>query len=148
MPTCEISGKDVPRTIRVRVEGVVMNVAPEYASMGKRMDPVIEKRAPAKKRVVRPVVKDEPVEVLVSDYGKRIKEARERRGLKQENLAKMMMEKVSLIHQVESGHMHPSDKLVAKFKQYLDVDSDDEFVSKSSSSSGMTLGDMFKDKLK
>ena len=155
MPTCEISGKDVPKTIRVRVEGVVMNVSPEFASMGKRLDPLPSSSRPVFKprpRLPRPVTKSEPETMLVSDYSARVKQAREKRGLKQEDLAKMMMEKASIIHQVESGHLHPSDKLIAKFKKYLEVNltqtfddiDDDELPVHSKRSSKMTLGDLMK----
>jgi len=146
MPECEISGKQVPKTIKVRIEGVVMHVAPEYANLGT----VLEQPAsvpPSYPKVgykSAPVKKD--VEHLVGDFGKKLKNAREAKGLRQEDLAKMMMEKTSTIHQVESGHLRPDDKLLTKFKHFLGVDlmrkfhDDESYTPKKSDK--MTLGDL------
>lgn len=158
MPECEMSGKQVPFTIKVRIEGVVMRVAPEYASLGV----VLEKqpigqvaatrgRSPQQRPVTAQKTIKEDVEYIVPDFGKKLKMAREAKGLKQEDFAKMIMEKASIIHQVESGHLRPDEKLCAKFKQYLGVDLvrhfHDEKEYKHHATQKMTLGDMMKHKL-
>ena len=89
---------------------------------------------------------------LVQDYDARIREAREDRGLSQEDLAKQLNEKASLIRKLEHGDILPSDDVQRKLERALDVDlsagssdADEEWES-SSSSGGYTLGDVVKRK--
>ena len=91
------------------------------------------------------------MEEIASDYDDRIRDARESRGLTQEELANKLNEKASLIRKLERGDILPSDGVQKKLERSLeialtegtDVDADDW---SSGSSSGMTLGDVVKRK--
>ena len=58
---------------------------------------------------------------LVADYDQRIREARESRSLSQEELAKQLNEKASLIRKLERGDMLPSDEVQKKLERSLDI---------------------------
>ena len=88
---------------------------------------------------------------IVADYDRRIREAREDRGLSQEDLAKSLNEKASLIRKLERGDMLPSDDVRAKLERGLEIslvegqDADDAEWSGNSSTT-TTLGDVVKRK--
>jgi putative transcription factor len=88
---------------------------------------------------------------IVADYDQQIREAREDRGLSQEDLAKSLNEKASLIRKLERGDMLPSDDVRAKLERGLEIslvegqDADDAEWSGDSSTT-TTLGDVVKRK--
>ena len=89
---------------------------------------------------------------IATDYDERIREARESRGLSQQDLANELNEKASLVRKVERGDVLPSDTLRKKLERKLEIsltegDSDDEDSEWSSgSSTTTTLGDVVKRK--
>jgi putative transcription factor len=90
---------------------------------------------------------------LVQDYDQRIRGARESRGLSQEELAKQLNEKASLIRKLERGDVLPSDGVQRKLERELDItlsesggEEGDTEWSGSSATGGTTLGDVVKRK--
>jgi len=89
---------------------------------------------------------------VVQDYDDRIRDARESKGLTQEELAKQLNEKASLIRKVERGDVLPSDSMQRKLERKLGIDlsmggsDDDGEWSGGSSTGGTTLGDVVKRK--
>jgi putative transcription factor len=88
---------------------------------------------------------------LAADYEARIREARESRGLSQEDLAKHLNEKASLIRKLERGDILPSDDVQKKLERSLDISltegsSSDDTEWSSGSSTTTTLGDVVKRK--
>lgn len=90
---------------------------------------------------------------LAGDYDERIRAAREQEGLSQEELAKSLNEKASLIRKLERGDVLPSDDVQRKLERHLDItlteggdDADEEWGS--SGSMTQTLGDVVKRKKK
>ena len=88
---------------------------------------------------------------IAADYDSIIREARESRGLSQEDLAKTLNEKASLIRKLERGSMLPSDAVRKKLERELSVslvegasDEDEEWSSDASTTT--TLGDVVKRK--
>ena len=92
------------------------------------------------------------IEELSQDYDEQIRNARESAGLTQEELAKQLNEKASLIRKLERGDTLPSDDVQQKLERSLDIDltasaSTDETEWESDSPSGSyTLGDVVKRK--
>ena len=88
---------------------------------------------------------------IVADYDQRIRTARESRSLSQEDLAKELNEKASLIRKLERGDMLPSDDVRSKLETELEIslvegeDADDTEWSGDSSTT-TTLGDVVKRK--
>jgi putative transcription factor len=85
---------------------------------------------------------------VAQDYDERIRQARETQGLSQEELAKQLNEKASLIRKLEHGDVLPSDGVQRKLERALDIDitesggeAETEWEGGSSSES-YTLGDV------
>jgi len=63
---------------------------------------------------------DHDLEVEVEeDYGRKLKEAREKAGLKQAELAKRINEKQSLLRKIENEEIIPSDEVMRKIERVL-----------------------------
>ncbi len=169
MVICEMCGKEVGRGIRIRVDKAVLVVGPECTRFGVLID------APQRpvKSAVRPAVSKAPVKTrsaaavpqkrasrendplerqgteLASDYPKRILRARNALGFNQEELAAKLNEKRSVIRELESGSLVPSDSLVRKLEKQLKI-SLREAVSQdyklpSVKRKELTLGDLMKE---
>ena len=123
MSLCDMCGKETNLVVAL-IEGTELNVCSKCAKFGKILRRVIEEK-PIEK-IGRKVIKEEAdeeeiIEGIVEGYGKLIKEAREKLGLKQEDFAKKINEKVSLIHNIESEHHEPSLKLAGKIEKFLKI---------------------------
>ena len=101
----------------------------------------------------RPSDMFDDMDEVAQDYDDRIRSARESRGLSQEDLAKELNEKASLIRKLERGDMLPSDSVQKKLEKKLEISltvgsggADDEEWSGGSSTGGTTLGDVVKRK--
>jgi putative transcription factor len=58
---------------------------------------------------------------LTNEYSRLIKNARELRGLSQEELGKKINEKTSVISHLETGSMKPDDALARKLEHFLKI---------------------------
>lgn len=149
MAGCEMCGKQ-ENLRKVRIEGVVMDVCSGCSGYG---TPLMSQQVSAPSGHSRPVrrVRVDPlseVKRLVSDYGARIKRKRESMGMRQADLARFLNEKESLVHQIESQHMKPSEQLIAKISEKMGVELTGEVTEDSydaqSGQSGLTIGDLLK----
>jgi putative transcription factor len=130
MPTCEICGKEVERTKKVKIEGIVLEACNNCAVFG---EPVKEERKPEERKIIpggyggrgKGRSKDrafEPEEfILFEDYRKRIRKARESMGMEQKDLARMINEKQSVISKIESGGFNPDDAVIRKIEKALKI---------------------------
>jgi len=143
MGTCELCGR-MGRTGHAIVEGGVLNVCGDCLRFGN----AVEMRQPSKESVDKALkfrsswkdkyTKKAPVaedETIVAGYGKMIKRARMKMGLKQDAAAKAIAEKTSVLQKVESGGMEPSLKLAKKLEQFFGV----KLVTKQERVSGDTV---------
>ncbi|MBN2251946.1 MAG: TIGR00270 family protein [Candidatus Altiarchaeota archaeon] len=123
---CETCGKHIAEGKKVKLEGSVVVTCNECAACGEVVGEAVKREAPKplkkspepQKPVVEVVVESE---VLAEDYGERIRRGREKRGMKQEDLAKSLNEPASLIHRLESGRFEPGDGLVRKLEKMLGI---------------------------
>ena len=148
---CELCGKGSNACKRVRIEGSIVVACASCCTLGEVVGPAV---APVKKPVVKKVVetpkqdfKPEIEFELVEGYGKRIKDAREKKGLKQEDLGRMISEPASFIHHLELGHAEPSDEVAKKLQAKLGIQLlvrhvEDDSAVKSAHSGALTLGDV------
>ncbi len=127
---CEICGKETSELKRVELEGTTLIVCPECASYGKEIEeeedmPVRVKTASRKARPIGlPRYEEDNLDLgleIVPDYGRRIKQARERRGLMVKELAMKIFEKESLVHRIENQSILPSDDMVEKLEKTLGI---------------------------
>jgi putative transcription factor len=156
---CDMCGK-TGTLYKAEIEGVRMNVCENCARHGKVFHEIRQEnpkeKAKEEKRV-REILerkesarKPEVTLLIVKDYSSRIKNARERKGLKQEDFAKKINEKESLLHMLESGHMEPNIELARKLEHALGIRLIEEFVEQPNELKGekpkadgpMTLGDV------
>jgi putative transcription factor len=158
-------GKELASLLPVRIEGTVLQVCRDCARFGDNVktggkkttttaEPsVIQARLDNRERRMqtRSVYEtgEESIE-MAEDFPKRIKEAREKMGWKQEELAAKINERVSIIHKLESGTMHPNDTLVRKVEKILDIKLKEKVmittVEKTSGGKVLTLEDCVKKK--
>jgi putative transcription factor len=135
---CEMCGKEVATTARVRIEGTVLQLGPECEKFGTRLDPPVVAVAPASGRAAvapgtpatrtaaggrRLEERDLYTEIgeleLAPDWPKRVRVAREALNLTPEDLGKKLNEKKSVVLKLESGGFRPPDALVRKVERIL-----------------------------
>lgn len=96
----------------------------------------------------------EPTFELVKDFGTRIRQARESRGLSHEDLGRRINEKVSQLRKLEGHKMAPNHKLAKKLEYALKIkllvpiskDNVSRKLLTPSQSRTVTLGDLVKNK--
>lgn len=148
MSHCELCGKETA-LFKVAIEGTDMFVCSNCAKFGQIKErPKIP--APAAQKIFPQAKSLEPAlevtEVIVKDYAKKIRQAREKLGLNQEDFAKKINEKESLLQKMETGTFEPSLALARKLEKLLGLKLIEKFEEKKlsfakESSEGMTLGD-------
>ena len=146
MPVCEMCGNDT-FLLRAVVEGTELNVCKGCARFGK----IIKRPFKKNYKKERPVINEEnkKIPIVVSNYSALIKQAREKMGLKQEELAKRISEKESLLHHMESGEFEPSITLAKKLEKFLKISLIEEYEEKKdfvpkSKGKEVTIGDLIK----
>ena len=138
------------------IEGAQLNVCHECSKFGKVIN-IIKQEVPNK---IKPKADgvygdDEPqkeiMQVIVGDYAAKIKKKREILGLKQEEFAKKINEKESLVQKIESGHFEPSIGLAKKIEDFLKIRLIEDYEERhekqaSSKTDSFTIGDFIKAK--
>ncbi|MHC1595093.1 MAG: multiprotein bridging factor aMBF1 [Methanotrichaceae archaeon] len=153
---CEICGAEiVGKPKRVDIDGTELEACDNCARFGKTTDkwsPVTKKIIPPQ-RSFRPKPRPRPrrdefreMAEIVPEYGKVVKEAREKLGLTSEELGVKIKVKASLIRKVERHEIIPEDSVRIKLERMLDVKltdkvSEDEWKT-GGGSKGLTLGDI------
>ena len=178
MPQCEMCGSEQPSLTTVKVEGAELQLCDDCKEFGTEVRTESSSSTSTKystsssggtgsgsgsgtsgsgsggsgggsSRRRRDMFDD--MDEIVADYDQQIREAREDRGLSQEDLAKSLNEKASLVRKLERGDMLPSDDVRAKLERGLEIslvegqDADDAEWSGDSSTT-TTLGDVVKRK--
>lgn len=75
-------------------------------------------RKPMKRRAISPL--SESIE-LVDRYGSRVRSAREKLGLSQQDLAKKLNERVTLIKKIEQETFRPPEAMGKKIENFLKI---------------------------
>jgi putative transcription factor len=129
---CEICGSEIQgKPGRALVEGATMIVCGDCAGLGTSLPGFPSRpraRSPVMPRIVptsRPHVQRLPRTVeeseLVDDFSRIIKQAREKQGLSQQQLAFKAKETITMIQKIELGKMQPPTKLAAELEHILRV---------------------------
>jgi putative transcription factor len=162
---CELCGAEVPRTKLVMVEGAAVNVCgkcEKFSSSaavktkdGEVVLPDVAQRLDSreKRRKERDIYQTPGEKELVTDYSERIRMARQKMGMNQEELGRLINEKKGVIVNLENGSMIPNDKLISTLCRTLnitlmEVPQEAEEQKKAEYSRGLTLGDFIKVKEK
>jgi putative transcription factor len=142
------------KTHKIELEGSILNVCKNCASYGKVIKtyskPVKQKKKTTTEEKA-PVKETETIQRTVKNYHTLIKNAREQMGLKQEELAKKLAEKESIIHKLESKSIRPSRELARKLEKFLKIKLVEElemkpgqFKKEKSTNKALTIGDLIK----
>ncbi|MFQ6119020.1 MAG: multiprotein bridging factor aMBF1 [Methanosarcinales archaeon] len=126
---CELCGKEIKgKAHYVKIEGSELNVCDRCVQYGQEIDkwaPVSRKVTPTKRMIKTRKQKrdifDKITDEIVSDYNIIIREAREKHGLTQDELALKIKEKASLIKKIERGEIIPEDSVIKKLERALDI---------------------------
>ncbi|WP_424004154.1 multiprotein bridging factor aMBF1 [Haloarcula salina] len=174
MVQCEMCGKEVSSPNRVKIEGAELDVCDECTDFGTEVKTEDSSSSASTKYSTssssssgssssssssssggssrrRRDMFDE-MDEIAQDYHERIREGREAQGLSQEDLARQLNEKASLIRKLEHGNSLPSDTVQKKLENALDISlsaggsADDTEWSSGESSGEYTLGDVVKRK--
>ncbi len=126
MPTCDMCGREGP-THKAIVEGSMMDVCSKCAAFGNVIEiappkPEVKEQLKSKPSQQTKKPEPQPVLVVVPDYAARIRSAREKMLYSQEELAKAIAEKESVIHKVESSQLEPPVKLARKLELFLKIE--------------------------
>ncbi len=140
MPRCEICGAEKP-LIACRIESTVMHVCQKCSAYGEVL------KLPSQKTAVQKPQPTGPVYTVVPGYATIIRTAREKAGLTQEEFAKRISEKESVVHKLETGHQEPSIDLARKLEKLLHITLVEEQVElpveqKKAKTGGLTIGDL------
>ncbi|NIS13517.1 MAG: TIGR00270 family protein [Thermoplasmata archaeon] len=163
---CEMCGKEVPRLRKVQIGGSTLEVCNECARFGEDAPGPAPKAEPA---ASGPAAVAEPPPApafvhhgrkkdalsrgemeLADDFNRRIIVGRRKKDLTQEELARRINEKKSVISRLETGEMRPSDRLIKVLEKELDIklmermEYQVEPAKKRVASGGVTLGDLIK----
>lgn len=158
--TCEMCGKPLPITATIEVEGARMRVCQGCQRFGRVIAPPAAApagatRADASQRLQRSAKRmaEKPVplesdEELVEAFGERVRKAREQRRLSLDDVAKAINEKKSLLHKIETEHVHPDPVVTRKLEAALGVrlreKVEEVHTEKYRPRSGITIGDLIK----
>jgi len=140
---CEICGRTMEKEITIVVDGTQFDVCEKCSLLGKKIneETIKEKELPrdrfAKERFdFNPRKKTEfqnfPQKIknfsgslqettLIDGFGKKIMQARQRKGLKLKELAMKIYEKESVIQRIESEKFIPGEKTIKKLENELEI---------------------------
>ena len=142
---CELCGREA-EIVGTIIEGSFLNVCKECSKYGIT---VKQKEVAEKKEIKFTRLPEEDVnEFIIEDYYEKIKNAREKLGLKQEELAKKLNAKESVVHKIESKSLIPSLDLAKKLEIVLKIkliERRNEVYSKKNISlkdKDLTIGDL------
>jgi len=146
---CEICGKEAGRGKRIEVDGSSLIVCEECSKFGKQKEEEVERARPVSafehdsyfgktetaqqkafgarpaKKINEPYSKQKEFDLgleIAEDFGKRVRKAREQKGLTVKELAMKLFEKESLLHRIEHQSIKPSDKMIAKLEKELGIE--------------------------
>ena len=107
---------------KAEIEGVILNVCEQCAKYGKKITTppkkLVKKVSPALPKIEK---------IPVEDFSERVRKLREQRKLSQEELARSVKEKVSVIKRIEEGWI-PEEKVIEKLEKFFGVKLTEEIV--------------------
>lgn len=145
MPACDLCGKKFEKLLRAKIEETELNVCNDCGKFGKII------RGAEKEKVILPKKKitiEEVEERIVSDFADKIRKAREKRDMKQEEFAKLLNEKESVVQKWEGENLKPKIETARRLERvlriYLVEKAGEGKVEELKETKGavMTLGDM------
>jgi putative transcription factor len=122
MSSCELCGRDVDSLKKAKIEGATLNVCDSCADMGEEVQTSSSKKTRKKKKSRSSGKTKRETDTLASDYGKRVRSAREEEKLSIAEVAEDLNEKESVIQKVENQELKPERSLASKLSKKFGVD--------------------------
>ncbi|QQG38448.1 MAG: TIGR00270 family protein [Candidatus Woesearchaeota archaeon] len=146
MPACNLCGRE-SNLFKTNIEGTSLLVCKNCSTFGEVIEKYEQEEVKELKRVNK-FIEEETV-YIIEDYATKIKTAREKLGLKQDEIARRIAEKESVIQKVESGHLEPSLDLAKKFERLFKIKliqqtKENEEVKIDFKDKALTIGDVLK----
>ncbi|MFH1505947.1 MAG: multiprotein bridging factor aMBF1 [archaeon] len=151
---CDICGKE-ENLFKTEIEGSLLNLCLSCSRSGKVVGSI---RPPPTRTEIKKQVKEdatpayvdenrEIIQIITPDYPRRVQQAREKTGMKQKDFAKMIAEKESLLHSIETGKHKPSILLARKLEKALHITLVEQHEEKhgklvKAGSGPLTIGDI------
>ena len=146
---CEICGREIAWGYLVEIEGARLVACTDCTERGTVIRKVREGHTRVREQRGGEASSEGKEVILVADYGRRIREARERAGMTVEDLAKKLRVPEGYLRRVEEGELTPTDDLARRLERLLkitlfeEVEEDGgEYPLSEGSSPGLTLGDV------
>lgn len=150
MALCEMCGKEAD-IVEADIEGVELNVCPGCVKFGvqKNTSWVQKKMGEQHSNEFsrRKIARNEPELKIAANYSQLIRSARDKRALNQEDFAKLINERESLVAKWESGLMKPNIDAAKRLEKLLSiklVEKEDSvsFAAGKRKADELTLGDL------
>jgi len=143
---CDMCGKEA-ELFKTKIENTLLDVCSSCGRYGNVLRKSIEERQPSaqkKEAITKPTE-----ELIIEDYHLLVRQKREKLGLTHEEFAKMLNEKVSLIHKLETGSIALSVPLARKLEKQLHLTLIEKYPAQHQkqakiSSASFTIGDLIK----
>ena len=135
---CDMCGQE-SKLVHITIENSILNVCNSCSQYGSRI----------KTKIVNKQIDEIPetLTIFSEDFGSKIRQARESKGLKQKELASKLAIKESLLHNIESEKHNPDDSLTKKIESFLNIKLTEKMKEgkiSSEKSSKLTIGDLIK----
>ncbi len=121
MADCEICGKSSIVLNEIIIDSAHFSVCSACRNLG----PVVQKAAIASRPKIAPstpyIISPEPEFDITIEYPNLIRNSRVKHNMSQKDLAKMLAEKESVIHRLETGKLNPSLSLARKMERFLGI---------------------------
>ena len=144
MPDCEICGQEKESLMKAIVEGALFNVCEGCYKFG---NVIVVKQPKKEERIIKRET-TEIINIVNQNYPSLIKNAREKLGLKQQELALQLNEKESIIHKLETGSLQPTIVLAKKLEKVLKINLVELYQESHESinlkDDKLTIGDLLK----
>jgi putative transcription factor len=137
---CEMCGQDTNMIKKINVEGSLLSVCPNCMKFGTELEVekeevprrsgtrrqasgTVEERLAHRERRMKSknIYDQDSSDELVVDYHKVIQKARMDLGMNQEELARKLNERKSIIAKLETKSLHPDNKLIRKLEKELKI---------------------------
>lgn len=157
---CEMCGRDATFCKKVTIEGVHLEVCAECARFGTEAQkattkpegpkPIITQRLEVREKRGKPrdIYVAGETEELADDFANRIRDARQKRGMSQKDLAMRINERITVLSKIETGDMRPDERLISKLQKELGITLKEKVapiqMAKESGPRPLTLADLIK----
>lgn len=115
---CTLCGKRVDALNKIELEGTIVSVCDNCVKFGRAVETRLYR--PMARKIQLAELADNNT-MLATDYGTRVKKARETKDLTRTEFARIINERESVIKRIEAQKMEPDDKLLKKLEQFLDI---------------------------